>query len=477
VSPGQVLPVSARSDVELERAATALADLLEREPGVDLADLAHTLQVGRAHEPHRLAVVCRDREGAVAGLRAGPGRSVVAAPGRPVVFLFPGEGSGHADMAEDLYRAEPCFRAWVDRCRGLAEPPPALFMVSYALARTWLDWGVRPAAMIGHGSGECVAACVAGVLSPEDAMALVAASAPAVGAGPEAAMLSVRLPEGMLPGRLPDGVRLASVDGPSLCVVGGPRDAVLALRDELSGSGVSCRLVRGTPAPRSGLPPPVVPASRLRAPDIPLVSGVTGDWMRAAEATDPGYWARRAGEPVRFAAGLARVLELANAVPLEVGPGTALSALVREATSGMRRAVASMRRPSDPNPDRMVLLAALGALWEAGVTIDWAARWGGEARRRVDLPSGPPERTEVGATPFERHIASMCAELLDSERIGLDDDLFDLGADSMTATRLHARLVEFFGVDVPIAELFERPTVTGLATRIEALLLQRIEQD
>ena len=124
-----------------------------------------------------------------------------------------------------LYHAEPIFREHLDRCLHLARaarrsrsPPgalsspeetaeasqalnrpslalPALFAVEYALAQLWMAWGVRPQAMIGHSLGEYVAACLAGVVSIEDALALVALRGHLLEKLPTGAMLSVALSE------------------------------------------------------------------------------------------------------------------------------------------------------------------------------------------------------------------------------------------------------------------------------------------
>src|SRR5262249_31958105 len=124
---------------------------------------------------------------------------------RHTAWLFPGQGAQYAGMGEDLYRAEPVFRAQVDRCsewlrpvlefdlrevlypaenrvsdaserlRQTAISQPAIFVTEYALAQLWLSWGLRPQAMLGHSVGEYVAACLAGVFSLEDGLSLVAA--------------------------------------------------------------------------------------------------------------------------------------------------------------------------------------------------------------------------------------------------------------------------------------------------------------
>jgi phthiocerol/phenolphthiocerol synthesis type-I polyketide synthase E len=120
------------------------------------------------------------------------------------VFLFPGQGSQYPGMAARLYKSEPVVRHAIDRCAQLLKPAleadlrrllfpsrrdrdgaaqelkntkwaqPALFTVGYALADLWMSWGVKPSAMIGHSVGECVAAALAGVMSLDDALSLIA---------------------------------------------------------------------------------------------------------------------------------------------------------------------------------------------------------------------------------------------------------------------------------------------------------------
>jgi acyl transferase domain-containing protein len=86
-------------------------------------------------------------------------------------------------MVGELYETQPTFRRAVDRCeeaaRGLGAQcrPPALFALEYALAELWRSWGIEPAAVMGQGIGECVAACVAGELSLEDALSLAVSRA------------------------------------------------------------------------------------------------------------------------------------------------------------------------------------------------------------------------------------------------------------------------------------------------------------
>ena len=115
---------------------------------------------------------------------------------------------------------------------------PALFVLEYALATLWMEWGVRPHAMIGHSLGEYVAACLAGVFSLDDALALVAARGKMMQLMPRGAMLSIPLPAKNVEPLLTKELSLAALNGPSLCVVSGMTEAVTDLQKRLHEDGV-----------------------------------------------------------------------------------------------------------------------------------------------------------------------------------------------------------------------------------------------
>ncbi|RKI20334.1 SDR family oxidoreductase [Corallococcus sp. AB030] len=434
--PWQLLALSARTAPALEEMTDRLATHLEQHPEVALADVAHTLMVGRRRFEHRRVLVSQDAREAREALAARDARLLteVAGDGRcSVAFLFPGQGSHHVDMGRGLYAAEPRFREHVDACcerfaphlgadlRRILFPAasehaeatrkleqttfghPALFTIEYALARWWMDMGVRPQALIGHSVGMYAAACVAGIFTLEDATATLALRARLIQQLPPGSMLSVSLPEAavrpLLAGR---PVGIAAHNAPSLCVVSGPPDAVHAVQAELVARGVECRLLHSTYAGHSAMLEPMLrPLEealrrvRLSPPSIPCVSNLTGTWLTDAEATDPRAWAEQVRRPVRFSEGVATLLEEPDRLLLEVGPGQALTMLARQATNAAGRTiVASMRRPQDPQPDAAVLLNAAGRLWLAGAELDVERLQGPGEHRRVELPPYPFQRED-----------------------------------------------------------------------------------
>ncbi|MCP5153996.1 MAG: amino acid adenylation domain-containing protein [Ectothiorhodospiraceae bacterium] len=439
----QVLCISARSPGALERMAAALAAHLDSHPEQPLVDVAYTLQAGRRPLPLRRAVVAADHAAAARALRA-PVSAPVAAPDRPaeVAFLFPGQGAQHPGMARAVYEAEPAFREVVDACLArfrdrhgidvgealLAAPhdadaadrlrrtllaQPALFTVEYALARLWMSWGVVPRAMLGHSIGEYAAACVAGVLSLDDAIDVVAARAVAMDAVEPGAMLAVTLAESELAAMLDADSAVAAVNAPGICVASGPFASMDALEARLRAQGASPRRLHTSHAFHSPMMAPAAAAVAramqgvsLSAPRIPYLSNVTGTWIRADEATDPDYYARQLRGTVRYAAGLDALGAGGVEVLLEVGPGATLTALAARHPAIADRAAtvvslpparAAQREAEETPTDPMQ--RALAALWVAGVAPDWRAVHGGRRRARVGLPTYPFERRRFWLEP------------------------------------------------------------------------------
>ena len=185
-----------------------------------------------------------------------------------------------------------------------------------------MAWGVRPQAMIGHSIGEYVAACLAGVFSLEDALALVTARGHLMQQLPVGAMLAVALSEQEVQPLLGPALSLAASNGPSACVVAGPVPAVDALEQRLRQQDVPCRRLQTSHAFHSAMMEPIVEPFLARLNDIdkqppamPYVSNVTGTWITAAQATDARYWAGHLRQTVRFAAGLHTVLQEPESSP------------------------------------------------------------------------------------------------------------------------------------------------------------------
>ncbi|HEY0604225.1 MAG TPA: acyltransferase domain-containing protein, partial [Herpetosiphonaceae bacterium] len=469
-----------------------------------------------------------------------------------------GQGAQYIDMGRALYDDEPVFREAVDRCCDLLKPhlgldlrtilyptgeaqaeateqltqtqitQPALFVIEYALAQLWQSWGVQPAAMIGHSIGEYVAATLAGVFSLEDALLLVATRGKLMQSVPHGSMLSVALPASEIDPLLLPEISVAAINGPSLCVVAGPDDAIEQFEQSLAERGVERRRLHTSHAFHSAMMEPIVEGFTaqvaqitLRPPTSRFISNVSGTWITEAEATDPRYWGRQLRQPVNFAAGLETLFAEPDQALLEVGPGRALSTFARQHPAKRQQSIyQSLRHPQERISDAVFLSLTVARLWLVGVEIDWAAMAGDQRRQRVPLPTYPFERQRywidapgvqrstapspmpnalasepviekpvfalhgrpAGAPEYveprnaiEGHVAGIWQELLGVELIGIHDNFFEMGGHSLMATQMVARLQDVFPVDLPLSALFEVSTLAELGELIETLLIEKIE--
>ncbi|KIQ70912.1 Polyketide synthase module [Wenxinia marina DSM 24838] len=433
--PFQLLTVSARSKAALDAASERLAAHLEATPEQALADVAFTLKEGRRAFERRRVLVAESHAQAAGRLREGDPRRVfthtVVGDDPQPVFMFPGGGAQYAGMGRDLYETEPVYREWADR--GLdhlatlvewdprevlfgADDPrllkpsvqlPLILVTEVALARLWMAWGVTPAALIGHSMGENAAAVVAGVMTFEVGIGLVTLRGQLFDTVPAGGMLSVALPEAELRARLGDDLDLASVNAPSLTVATGPQDALDALEARLKAEDVDCRRIAIDIAAHSRMLEPILApfgdylrGLDLKAPQIPIVSNLTGDWLTEAQATDADYWVRHLRGTVLFEAGLTTLSAEAERIYIECGPGKALGSLAgQHGRVTANQVIGSLRHPEDAVADDAYFVAQLGRVWATGGRFDWDQLWGGARRLRVPLPTYPFQRASYFIEP------------------------------------------------------------------------------
>ncbi|MEY9888976.1 acyl transferase domain-containing protein/acyl carrier protein [Catenulispora sp. MAP5-51] len=466
-----VVPMSARNSGAVEAAAERLGayllDAAADAPDLRLRDVAYTMQAGRKLFEHRRAVVADGVEQLAAAL-TGPDKAAVlgrldTTTSRPVAFLFSGVGEQYPGMVRELYRREPVFRTLLDEClehlrvlipdadlkdlltgtrgggadlaallgRGGGSSSderasalertevvqPAMFAVEYALAKTLMTWGVQPKLMLGYSLGEYVAACLAGVLSLSDALALVAQRAKLIGAQPAGGMAAVSLsPKGLEKyGLAARGLDIAAVNGPEVTVVAGPDDALAALGAELLDAEIPFRPLQTTHAFHSRMLEPVREALTewvktnvtLNAPRVPYISNTTGTRVGADQVTDPGYWARHMCQPVQFATAISTLLADPDLAVVEIGPGQSLGALVRAAGCPPERwstIVSTLPAAGDGRADDAVLTDCLARLWLVGADLDWATMNDRQPGARPEDPATVPNRVPLPTYAFQRQV-------------------------------------------------------------------------
>ncbi|WP_189827937.1 type I polyketide synthase [Streptomyces finlayi] len=527
--------LSARDAPALRDQAHQLAAHVESRPELPVADVAYSLAVGRTvHSGAQAFVVGADTQELLACVRELADREFPPSDAGEgdLACVFAGQGSQRPGMGRELASAHPVFaKALREVCDVLdplldrpltevmwaADGPdaalldrteytqPALFAHQVALYRLFESWGVVPGRLAGHSVGEIVAAHVAGVLSLADAAQLVAARGRLMQQLPEGgAMLAVRLAEAelgpWLEGTRDGPVAVAAVNGPRSLVLSGAVEPLEELAGRLSAAGHRTKRLAVSHAFHSPLMDPVLDAFRevvaqlaFAAPALPVVSGLTGAPLTAAEACDPEFWVRHVREPVRFHDAVDRLLADGTGAFLELGPEPALAPMLEECLAG--RPAAGAVVPAGGTAEERSVLTALARLHLYGVPVAWRSVLHGALP--APLPTYPfqhrtywaaggapvsPTPTASAPAPFARRLdglggaeqrALLVRLVLEETGAVLggrtlsaaDADLSfsDMGLTSVGAVELRNRLRASTGARVPATVVFDHPTPASLA--------------
>ena len=441
----RVLPLSGKSEQALrglaERYRSWLDERVSASPGETaaieplLSDMAWTAGVGRAHFDRRAGLVFNDAGELRAGLAAlsevGP-KAASRAPAK-LAFAYTGQGSQWAGMGRDLYEREPVARDVFDRCEDVfvaergaslldamfgdagevdltdtAWEQPALYALECALTALWASVGVRPAAVMGHSVGEIAAAQAAGVFSLKDGMRFATARGTLLSETPAGAMVAVFAPPEQVASTV--DANNAESAGPAVNisadnglhqVVSGPVAGVESVMKRFEAAGVRVRRLNTAKAFHSALVEPALDAleaslesAAISAPQLTLVSNVTGRAVEDGELLDGAYWRRHAREPVAFASGAGTLAEMGVDLILELGPRPVLAPMAASAWPDSAPTVLSSICPKEGdapgNPGDFA--DAVAAAYEAGLSIRFEGLFTGEVRRRVSVPGYPFQR-------------------------------------------------------------------------------------
>ncbi|SCL26418.1 Acyl transferase domain-containing protein [Micromonospora pallida] len=465
-----VWPLSARTKTSLAGQAARLADHVRTHGDVDPAAVGWSLATTRATLDQRAAVVGADVEELLSGLEALaegiPAGNVVAGlagPSAGPVFVFPGQGAQSAGMAAGLVGRVPVFDAKLAECQRALAPhldvdlvsvltgddeswldrvevvQPVLWAVGIALAAVWEHAGVSPAVVIGHSQGEIGAACVAGILSLEDAAKTVALRSRALavlrGTG---AMASVDLSADAVAERLPvfPGVGVAAVNGPSTVVVSGPPQPVTDLVAACQADGVRARIIPVDYASHS--PSVQEVAERLRtdladvaprAGHVRLVSTLTGEWV-LPESMGADYWYENLRRTVLFDPAVRVTVAAGHTTFVEISPHPVLTMPVTgilDDAGVTGHTLGTLRRGED---DATRLLTSLATAYTVGLPVDLTRVLAETAtvdlptyafehqRYWVDLPVGPAgDVASAGLQEAGHPLLSATVTFPDNERM------------------------------------------------------------
>lgn len=542
------LCLSAKTSSALSRACRNLAAFLRRNRDIDLGDVAHTLRVARCQFEHRTVVVARNLDTAIARLEEEVDRAADRTLSSPsIAFMLPGCGVQHPRMFKDLFDHVPDFRNAFLACAAASrrildrdletvmfgeddayrtasfeEISVMIFSVQYAMARLLELFGVRPGYLVGHSMSEYVVATLAGILEVEDAVGLtVVRSRAMANLGIDGAMLAVGcgpneaeriLSEDAWRDRAEAGeIGVGVVNSNTSVVLTGKRELLESLQESLEQRQIPNNLLNtaGVPShsPLMKRATEIIDAQvRILEKGLPNVAiALSSGSLHGVKVPLPeSHWNGHAVGTIRFDRSIHTTVAAGVTALIDLGPSRNLARFAHGAINPEDRktripsVVPAARDENDEeSTDRHVLLECLGALWAAGVAVDWKRAsdqlepFG--TRRRIPLPTysfdghrcwpddqpagstvprqpGERERQreEVLTTPDEKpeeektflrkeevetirdnmlpngdSRSSFLEEvriIIGDNEIGLDDNFFDVGGDSLIAAELQAHL-------------------------------------
>lgn len=438
-----LLPLSAKSEKALHDLVYRYEQMLQdealyaQEKPPTLADICFSAGTGRTHFEHRLALTtdsltnaCHTLSAFQRGLPAGNIRWGKKAPDPPkIAFLFTGQGSQYIGMGRQLYQSQPLFRQAFDQCdqilrsfldKSLVEvlysseggddtiidldqtayAQPALFTLAYALTTLWKSWGIEPAMVMGHSVGEFVAATIAGVMSLEDSLKLIAMRGRLMQAlPPNGSMVVVEANESQVLGWIQpysDSVSIAAINGPQNIVISGVHDALQMITETVQRAGVKTKTLTVSHAFHSPLMEPMIaPFSQLAQqvsyapPQLPLITNLTGK-IATANTISAAYWSQHIRQPVRFADGIESLYEQGCNVFIEIGPKPILLGMGQQALPQANHLwLPSLRQGQG---DSQQMLHTLGELYIYGASVHWANVYANQRCRKISLPTYPFQR-------------------------------------------------------------------------------------
>lgn len=453
----KIIVLSAKSKSALAQMKLNLSNHIEQKPELSLDDVSHTLKIGRCSFEHKFSAVC-DNLTELSGILKDEVKDCSfyrkqKSIDRSICFMFSGQGSQYINMAQSLYKSDPLFSEPMDRCfeylnnqcsidlKSIIYPADnndelikqtqytqlSLFVIEYSLAQFYIAKGVKPESMIGHSIGEYVAACLAGVFSLEDGLAIVNRRGLLMSQQPTGDMISVALNNEQLAPYLSDTVHLAANNADLAKVLSGSAEAISEVINQLTKDGIGFTQLKTSHAFHSAMMDGALEefssflsGVQFNQPKIPFMSNLTGDWITGEQATSPDYWVRHLRSTVDFVGGIKTLMEDESRVFLEVGPGIALTTLAQMTLDDRQLAINSLPKFDLASSDKYCIQQSLAKLWCTGVKLDWALISNNKKSRRIPLPTYPFERKRFWIEPNNHWSIATKADLELSDGLELE---------------------------------------------------------
>lgn len=533
----ELLLLSAKCTKALKQSQENLANALPQVPS--LLDAAYTLAVGRKAYMHRTYAAVNDK-GHVTFSQANELTTAVS----KVAWVIPGQGTQYVGMSRDLHQRFDVFRDTFEQCCAVIVKQggqdirellltdtvdvqmdqlitqtdyaqPAIFVHAYAMAKQLKAMGMTPELMLGHSLGEYVVACLAGVISLEDAIKLVLTRGQLMNKVASGAMLSIstslEVVDSVLAQANLNQVDTCAINGPKSIVVGGPHDVIDNLITLLQEQHIDHRKLVTSHAFHSHMLDPileefaeVVNGIAFQAPSMNYISSLNAESVSQEMVCNPQYWVKHLRHTVQFSASVNTLLLQGVDCVFDLGPSNVAGMLVRDNITKGCTIINCAPNVKQKTASDLVLLEAIGKYWSVGGDIDWADFYAHRDCYRTSLPGYPYQKRRCWIDPIqiqtapeeqtasapsentqrvdpeapikspegaprndtETMVMKIWQQLLGVENIVVTDNFFDLGGQSLLASRVISCIYEETGLDIDVSVIFESPTIETLALAI-----------
>lgn len=537
-----ILCLSAKNIKGLIALASSYIYYLESKPNIQLESICYTANACRDHFAFRTGIVASSKEELQQKLKDfiqhnqnKSDQDFSQDNSKPrIAFLFPGQGVQYSQMCKSLFETEPIFRSTLLQCQELLtkymEVPlldiihpkekedsrinetcytqPAIFSVSYAMAKMWQSWGIQPKAVLGHSVGEYVAACIAGIFTLEDALRLITVRGKCLQSMPEnGKMLAVLMEEQkvqkFVEEEFPE-LALAAVNGPRHVVISGNEILIDQAAKILSNRKIAHKLLKTNRAFHSPATLDVLKdfekvanSINFQTRELAIISNVTGTLV-TNEMSIPAYWVQHIHDTVQFQKGVHALAQENIDVFLEVGPGTTLTSMSRSIKPVKN--ILYLSTVSADQKEWKGIFRSISKLYERGGIFNWERFYENQYPQKVSLPTYPfqrksywfrqPPKLNHGKSVIESEnninkrkvntpdITKIKSTLVDivsglleenPSDISTKSPLLEMGADSIVLMDAGKKIEEAFGLEISIRQFFdELKDIDSLATYIDA---------
>jgi amino acid adenylation domain-containing protein len=538
----EIITLSAKSIWSLEHNIDNLVDFYNNNSNILLSDISYTTQLRKVHFQNKaFALVSTDRKLSKTDFIFGS----YSKKTKKTVFLFPGQGAQFINMGLALYNCESRFkeisdsgfelykketgidlRAIIFTDSGSNEnllnrteySQPALFIISYSVAKLYEQFGIIPEESIGHSIGEYVSACISGVFDFETALKIVTKRGQLMQTVPGGSMMAVRTSFDRLHELNCNAFEIAAINAPQSCTISFKTDMLETIEETLRNNKIEYILLKTSHAFHSSQFDVVLEQFEkyvdqyiLNVPSKPFISCSTGDYIDLYEVTKGRYWAHQLRATVQFDKGLQTLQNESDCIFIESGPNTHLSGLTRQNQKTTKNTIIISSIGSEINGNTYeTFLESIGYMWIEGLSPDFKKFYPGKFPRLVKIPGytfkkkrywididynklqksfdnedyiinkiePDPEYNKSNTnrvislkptlTNTEKSLLGIWAQTLGINDIELDDNFFDVGGGSLHAITVMSKIKSVFKVDLSLKVFLDNQNILDLSKIIDA---------